>query len=166
MLLTRRKQPSKALLKDVGKAASRIAGESRSAAGTARSELGGLGAELRDQAAEALTSARLATAARLAGAAETVQPSDKGRRRRRLRFVIPAVLGGVFAAKMAKHRREKALAERDEIATDETDHQTAAAVASATTPAAAKAKQGAARDDSNGKERAKQSAAGSSTATK
>jgi hypothetical protein len=165
MLLTRRKQPSKALLKDVGKAAGRIAEESRSAAGTARSELGGLGAELRDQAAEALTQARLATAARLAGAAETVQPSGK-RRRRRLRFVIPAVIGGVFAAKMAKVRREKALAERDEIATGETDHQTAAAVASATTPGATKAKQGTARDDTNGKERAKQSAAQSSTATK
>jgi hypothetical protein len=151
MLLTRRKQPSKALLKDVGKAASRIAGESRSAAGTARSELGGLGAELRDQAAETLTQARLATAAKLAGAADAVQPPRK--RRRRLRLVIPAVIGGFVAAKVAKLRRERALAEGDQLATDETDldHQTAAATTAATAPTS---KSTPTRKESNNKTRA------------
>jgi hypothetical protein len=161
MLLTRRKQRSKTLLHDMGRAASRIADESRSAAGTARSELGGLGTEIRDQASESLTQARLATAAKLAGVAQTIEPEGK-KKRRRLRFVIPAVLGGVFAAKVAKMRRQRAETEADELAEGPSPAGTEVAASTATS---SKAVGSSTRDDANGKSRAKANATHSRSST-
>lgn len=99
MLLTR-KQSSKALLKDVGKAASRIADESRSVAQTARSELSELAAEVRDQASDKKT---------------------HGKKRRRIGLLlIPAAIAGVVAARFARHRRDEAQSdEQADVASDE-----------------------------------------------
>jgi hypothetical protein len=101
-MFARRKQRT-TLLQDVGRAASRIAGESRGLAEVARNELGSLSREVRQQASGTATHARRATARRLAGAADAVEPARK-KRRRRVPILLSAVAGGLAAVKFARTR--------------------------------------------------------------
>jgi hypothetical protein len=102
-MFARRKDRKKTLLQDVSRAASRIAEESKSLADVARTELGDLGREVKGQANDKAAEARRATAARLAGAADAVEP-ERRRRRRRLPILLSAAAGGVAAMRVAKGR--------------------------------------------------------------
>ena len=97
----------KTLLKDMSRAASRIAEESRNLAEVARAELGDLSREVRDQAGDKAADARHVTAAKLSDAADAVEPKRR-RRRRRLPIALSAVLGGVAAMRLAKSRNRTA----------------------------------------------------------
>ncbi len=92
------------LLQDAGRAASRLAEETKGLADAARSELGELSREVRDQAGDTATQARKATASRLAGAADAVEPSGRTRRRR-LPIVLSALAGAAVAIKVARARK-------------------------------------------------------------
>jgi len=106
-MFAHRKQRTNTLLQDVGRAASRLAEESKSLAEVARNEFGDVGREVRDQASGKASKARRAAAARLAGAAEAVEP-PRPKRRRRLPVLLSAIVGGVAAVILAKKRSRTA----------------------------------------------------------
>jgi hypothetical protein len=120
MLHSRRNRGTKELLQDATRAGSRvaeqaqqtlsdIAGDSRGFAQTARTELGGLSREMRDQAGGKVSRARRRTARKLAKAADAVEPSGDGRGRRRkpLLKAVLATAAGWALVNVARKARQK-----------------------------------------------------------
>jgi hypothetical protein len=119
MLFSRRNHGTKQLLQDATRASSRvaeqaqqtiagIADESRSFAGTARTELGEIGREMRDQASGKVTRARRRTAKKLSQAAEAVEPTGKRRRGRPVVKALFAAGAGWLLVNVARKARQKA----------------------------------------------------------
>lgn len=138
MLLSRRNHGSSSLLRDATRAGNRIAEDALGVAQTARTELGGLGREVRDQAASGVTKARRGTARRLEGAAAAVDQQPSRRRLRKpLLLAVLAGAAGWIAVKVLRTQGPKAeeLAER----ADEKAGEAEKGVARATEKAADKA---------------------------
>jgi hypothetical protein len=119
MLFSRRNHGTKALLQDATRASSRVAeqaqqtlsdlaDDSRTLAQTARSELGGVSREMRDQASGKVSRARRRTARKLNEAAVTVEPGGKRRRRRPVVKVALAAVGGWVLVNVVRKARQKA----------------------------------------------------------
>jgi hypothetical protein len=107
MLHFRRNHGTSSLLQDAGRAGNRIAEDALGMAQTARTELGGLGREVRDQAATGMSRARRRAARGLESAASVVdEPSRRrGRRRKPLLLVAVAGLIGWVAVKVLRSER-------------------------------------------------------------
>ena len=123
MLQLRRNHGTSSLLQDASRAGNRIAEDALGVAQTARTELGGLGREARDQAATGVTRARRRTARGLESAASTVDQSSRGKRRGRKSLVMVAVAGlaGWIAVKVLRSsgpQAEEVAAEADEKAAE------------------------------------------------
>jgi len=104
MLHLRRNQGTSSLLQDATRAGNRIAEDAIGVAQTARTELGGLGREVRGQAATNVGRARRKAARGLESAASTVDESSgrRGRRRKPLVFVVLAGVAGWVAVKVLR----------------------------------------------------------------
>jgi hypothetical protein len=142
MLLSRRNHGSSSLLRDATRAGNRIAEDALGVAQTARTELGGLGREVRDQAASGVTKARRGTARRLEGAAAAVDQQPSRRRLRKpLLLAVLAGVAGWIAVKVLRTQGPKADEKADELAerAEEKAGQAEKGVAQATEKAAAKA---------------------------
>ena len=136
MLHLRRKNGTSSLLQDATRAGNRIAEDAIGAAQTARNELGGLGREVRGQAATNVGRARRKAARGLESAASKVDDSGRGGRRRKpLVLVALAGLAGWIAVKVLRANQ----ASSDEAAgTEEQAAKAEAKVADATQQASGK----------------------------
>jgi hypothetical protein len=116
MLHLRRNHGPKTLLQDATRAGNRIAEDALGAAQTARSEIGGLGREVRGSAATGVGRARRKAARGLETAASKVDETSgrRGRRRKPLVLVALAGLAGWVAVKVLRADRPPA----DEVAAD------------------------------------------------
>src|SRR5262249_11251680 len=133
MLFSRRNHGTKGLLQDATRASSRvaeqahqtisgIAEESKGFAQTARTELGDLSREMRDQAGGKVHRARRRTARKLPDAAEAVEPA-KGKRSKGgtlVKAALAAVAGWVLV-NVARKAKEKDGATASEKAGDVAD---------------------------------------------
>jgi len=119
MLFSRRNHGTKQLLQDATRASSRVAeqaqqtlsglaDDSRTLAGTARTELGDLSREVRGQASGKVTRARRRTARKLSKAAEAVEPTGKSRRGRPVVKAVIAAAAGWLLVNVARKARQKA----------------------------------------------------------
>jgi hypothetical protein len=119
MLFSRRNHGTKQLLQDATRASSRVAeqaqqtlsalaDDSRTLAGTARTELGDLSREVRDQASGKVTRARRRTARKLSKAAEAVEPTGKSHRGRPVVKAALAAAAGWLLVNVARKARQKA----------------------------------------------------------
>jgi hypothetical protein len=117
MLLSRRNHGNKGLLQDATRASSRvaeqaqqtlsgIADESRGLAQTARTEIGDLSREMRDQASGKVHRVRRRTAKKLSKAADAVEPSPKRKGRPIVKAALAAVAGWVLV-NVARKARQK-----------------------------------------------------------
>lgn len=118
MLLSRRNHGNQGLLQDATRAGGRVAEQaqqtlsglaedSKDLAQTARSELTGIGREVRGQASGKVTRARKRTARKLSQAADAVEPNgDRRRGKPVLKAVLAAVAGWVLVNVVRKARQK------------------------------------------------------------
>ena len=157
MLFSRRNHGTKQLLEDATRASSRVAeqaqqtlsglaDDSRTLAGTARTEIGELSREMRDQAGGTVTRARRRTARKLSKAAEAVEPTGKRRRGRpvvKAAFVAGAGWLLVNLARKARQKADESSTPSDADATPEPGGATAAETSEAKAETKTKATAGA-----------------------
>ena len=164
MLHSRRNHGTKELLQDATRASSRvaeqaqqtlsgIAGDSRGLAQTARTELGDLSREVRDQASGKVTRARRRTARKLARAADAVEPSPGKKRRGRpvLKAALAATAGWVLVNVARKARQKADESSESTESTSESETVTGPDGAGASEPAEAAATASTASDEAEAK---------------
>jgi hypothetical protein len=161
MLFSRRNHGTKQLLQDATRASSRVAeqaqqtlsglaDESRTFAGTARTELGDLSREVRDQASGKVTRARRRTARKLSKAAEAVEPTGKSRRGRPVVKAAIAAGAGWLLVNVARKARQKADGSSTPADADATDATKAEGTTAAKATESTKAKVNAAASSGGG----------------
>jgi hypothetical protein len=163
MLFSRRNQDAKALLQDATRASSRvaeqaqqalsgIADDSRTLAHTARSELGDLSREVRDQASGKVTRARRRTARKLNEAAAAVEPGEKRHRGRSVLKAALAAVAGWAVVNVARKARQKADESSTESDAGEPERSATTASSGTGTSSGTGAKEG--KDGKDAKEKA------------